>query len=794
MNEKSYSLSKFGLAVLPVFALCGGGPVFSQVAAPATEGSASSDTGRQADSSQGAGIVGVQEIVVTAQRRAEKLNDVGISVVATSGDDMKAKGVSDIEGLTKIVPGLTAAPTPYGNTVLTLRGIGFYESSLGASSPVATYVDEVPIPYTRMATGASLDLQRVEVLKGPQGTLYGQNTTGGTINYIANKPTPDFTAGADFSLGRFMDTDAQGYVSGPISDSLRFRVAVRTRQSDGWQESISRDATMGATHLLVGRVLLDWDASQRLKFAFSFNGFVDKSQNPALAATAFHPAVPAFATPAELAAPLTPAGNDRLADWDPDKNFDRNNRYYQLGLKTTYSVSDAIDLISITSYQEFHPHSLVDSDGTSAEVIGTGQSGFIKSFAQELRLQGRSGPIKYVVGGNFSDDDVNDSVLLYIGDSSIARVFGPSLAWDRLTFFTDQKPKTYAVFGNADYEIFSGLTVQGGVRYTEQDRSFEGCLLDAGAGPGFNTLGQTISIVYAGVPGTPVPTGGCTTYDPINNRVGMVTNKLDEDNVSWRTALNYKPNADSLFYASVSRGYKQGSFGNVGASLSTQYTPAKQESVLAYETGAKLSLFDRKLQVNGAIYYYDYSDKQLRGKFIDPNYHAAFEKLFNIPKSRVYGTELQVTAAPMRGLNLQGQVTYANSKILSHFDNLSPVGDPVDFHGESFELTPEWSANASAEYAWSFTSTVDAFVGTDLNYEGRQHGGYGYNPLFAIAPYALLDARAGIRSPDGKWHAQLWVRNLTNKYYWTNANFLSEFAYRQTGMPRTYGISTGFKF
>ena len=286
MNEKSYSLSKFGLAVLPVFALCGGGPVFSQVAAPATEGSASSDTGRQADSSQGAGIVGVQEIVVTAQRRAEKLNDVGISVVATSGDDMKAKGVSDIEGLTKIVPGLTAAPTPYGNTVLTLRGIGFYESSLGASSPVATYVDEVPIPYTRMATGASLDLQRVEVLKGPQGTLYGQNTTGGTINYIANKPTPDFTAGADFSLGRFMDTDAQGYVSGPISDSLRFRVAVRTRQSDGWQESISRDATMGATHLLVGRVLLDWDASQRLKFAFSFNGFVDKSQNPALAATA----------------------------------------------------------------------------------------------------------------------------------------------------------------------------------------------------------------------------------------------------------------------------------------------------------------------------------------------------------------------------------------------------------------------------------------------------------------------------------------------------------------------------
>jgi iron complex outermembrane recepter protein len=141
------------------------------------------------------------EIVVTAQRREQKLNDIPISIVAATGEALADKGIKSAEDLAKIVPGLTSAQTPYGTPVLTLRGVGFFESSLAATSPVAAYIDEAPIPNTRMALGTALDIQRVEVLKGPQGTLYGQNSTGGAINFIANKPTDDFRAGISASLG-----------------------------------------------------------------------------------------------------------------------------------------------------------------------------------------------------------------------------------------------------------------------------------------------------------------------------------------------------------------------------------------------------------------------------------------------------------------------------------------------------------------------------------------------------------------------------------------------------------------
>jgi len=218
------------------------------------------------------------EIVVTAQKRAQSVNSVGMSINALKGDVLANRGVTDAQQLVKVVPGLTYQPSTQATPVYTLRGVGFFDSSLGSSPAVSVYVDEAPLPFPIMTAGAALDLERVEVLKGPQGTLFGQNSTGGAINYIAAKPTSTFATGADLSLNHFGQVDASGFASGPLSDTLKARVAIRAVEGGAWQKSKSRpDDKLGDANKLQGRLLLDWQATDRLKLGVNLNGFIDRS-------------------------------------------------------------------------------------------------------------------------------------------------------------------------------------------------------------------------------------------------------------------------------------------------------------------------------------------------------------------------------------------------------------------------------------------------------------------------------------------------------------------------------------
>lgn len=185
----------------------------------------------------------IGDIIVTAQKREQSINNVGMSINAASADTLAQRGVSNPEDLVKVVPGLVVTPSLIQTPVYTIRGIGFYDSTLASSPAVTVYVDEVPLVSPLMTLGASLDLERVEVLKGPQGTLFNQNSTGGAINYIAAKPTENLEAGGTFSLERFGKVDATGFVSGPITSNLRARLSGRTVQGGEWQYSLTRPGT-----------------------------------------------------------------------------------------------------------------------------------------------------------------------------------------------------------------------------------------------------------------------------------------------------------------------------------------------------------------------------------------------------------------------------------------------------------------------------------------------------------------------------------------------------------------------
>ncbi|HKY80673.1 MAG TPA: TonB-dependent receptor [Sphingobium sp.] len=724
----------------------------------------------------------LEDIVVTAQKRSESINKVGMSINAASSEQLVKLGVTDISQLAKIVPGFAYNVTAFGLPVYTIRGVGYQESSLAAGPAVSVYVNEVPLPYAAQTLGATLDLERVEVLKGPQGTLFGSNATGGAINYIAAQPTDRLSFGVRGSYGRFNTTDLAGFVSGPLTSTLSARLALRSVQSNDWQKSYSRSDTNGSQNQLFGRLLLNWQPTDSLKIGLNLNAWRDRSdtQAPQLIGKISALGVPALLAPEFVAFPLAPE-RARAADWDPDRSFRNNNRSYQAALRIDYDLSDDITLTALSSYQKYKRFQPVDVDGTPFDLFYLENSGHIETFFEELRLAGKIADRgNWLIGANYQHDDVFDNTDVSITRAS-QRVISSGVV-NRNT----QKMKTYAAYANVDYEILDGLKLLGGLRYTKADRSYVGCSLDPGDGSFSAAVNAILPRANPAVP------GGCISTNS-SGEFGLISDTLNQHNISWRAGVNYEPQPGTLLYANVSKGYKAGSFPNLTVLLPEQVRPVTQESLLAYEVGFKAALFDRSLQLNGAAFYYDYTNKQVRGVTEIPPI-GTLETLVNIPKSHVVGFELSANWRPFDGLTIAPSITLTKSKIKGPFINGTSASTTVDFGGQPFPYTPKWSGNTDAEYRWNVNSDLTAFVGGNVSYQTSTNGSVGQPELFRLRGYALLDLRAGISGPNDRWTASIWGRNVTNVYYWTAATRGSDAAVRYAGMPVTYGVSFNFRY
>lgn len=756
--------------MLAVFAIS---PVFA--ASPAAAERPSTGPGSDAEN-QAAGAL-VEEIVVTAQKRNESINDVGMSINAVTGDQLQALGVTDTSELTRVVPGFNFNLTAHGNPVYTLRGVGYQDSSLAASPTVTVYVDEVPIPFSGQTLGASMDLERVEVLKGPQGTLFGGNSTGGAINYIAAKPTDQFSAGTNLSFGRFSTVDASGFLSGPISDTFKARAAVRVVNGDDWQQNYMRNDSLGATDQLMGRLLADWQPTDALKVSFNVNAWRDRSDSPAPQLIQKTQSGIAPFDPEFLAQPFAPS-EARAADWDPDTSFERDNDYWQGSARIDYQLSQTLTLTSITSYQDYNRYVPVDLDGTSQHVFLATSSGSVSTFFQELRVSGAMGDVNWIVGANYQADDIEESSLVDFAEST-QFYLGP-----KVDSTNDQETESKAIYASFDYEIVPSLTVLGGIRYTDYTREFSGCTRDTGDGfpaAAFNGL-----FASGAVP------GGCLTLDS-NFQSGLFNDTLEEDNISWRAGLNYTVNDDILLYANVSKGYKSGSYQTLAAATQAQLEPVTQESLLAYETGFKATLLDRTLQLNGAVFYYDYKDKQIRGIISIPVFGSG-EALINVPKSNITGFELSATWRPIAGLTIAPGVTLVDSEIDDDLIGLTPDSTVGNFRGEKFPNTPKWSGNVDLEYRWAFNDSLEGFFGTNVAYQGKTNGGFGELETYEIKEHTVVDLRVGVEGDGGRWGASLWGRNVTDEYYWTTATRASDAGTRFASLPATYGIALSYRY
>jgi len=741
---------------------------------------------------------GLTEIIVTAQKRSERLSDVPLSITAATGDQLTREGITDVSQLEKIVPGFIYQDSSYGTPIYSIRGVGFYDTSVGVSPAVSVYLDQVPLPYSSMTRGVSFDLERVEALKGPQGTLFGQNSTGGAINYIAAKPTQETTEGFDIDYGRFNSVNVQGFVSGSLAPNLRARIAARYEYQDGWQTgfapndtkfSKSGSDTLGKRRFNADRILLDWTPSDTLSFEFNANGWIDRSDTEASRFVSFAPVVAlnpfnavtynAFLGTAQLQA--LPA-NARLAGWDHGRDYGRDDHFYQFSLNGTLELSDSTKLTSIGAYSNYHENSLTDVDGTAYNDFSNVRLANIESYSQELRISGSHDPIKWLVGGNFAHDSSDEKQTNLLGSTNNG--VGP-FRYGQVQLRNQQSVKTWAGFGDLEYAINDQLSLQGSARYTQQDRSFAGCLADAGNGE--------LATAFGAAFGTPTRPGNCVTMASIGVLLPIVTSSLDQNNVSWRGSINWKPTSDVLLYETVSKGYKAGSFPVLPGVSASQFRPVTQESLVAYETGFKIGLAERRVQLTGAFFYYDYANKQVLGTaFIAP--FGNLPELVNIPKSRVEGAELEATLRPVDGLRLSGGITFVDSRVLKDpNDPVDAFGVPTTFVGESFPSSPRWQGVGDAEYGFSAGGGRKIFVGSSVTARSSTQAAFGNNPELRISGYALLDLRAGVEAENRSWRVALWGRNVTNKFYVINVAHVIDDVANTAGMPVTYGVSFSYR-
>ncbi|WP_235536395.1 TonB-dependent receptor [Sphingomonas sp. Root50] len=772
----------------------------------------------------------IGEIVVTATKRSESINKVGVAISAIDGQAMRTQGIASVADLTRVVPGLTFARSAFNTPVFTLRGVGYFDSALSGAPAVSVYMDQVPYSFTALTSLAvGLDVERVEVLKGPQGILFGQNSTGGAINYVANKPTDTLKMGLDLEYGRFNSIEAAGFISGPVTDTLRGRIAVKINRMDGWQKNyFSRPGdTLGRRREYVGRAILDWQPTDQLKVELNLNGWRDRGEPQAGQFIFFRPNLPCglACTPPELVAtPLAP-NNARAADWSTTINDGSNQDIsprkhedmWQASLRADYELTDDLTVTSISAYAHLKRNSIAGDDGVAINNYDiVANIGKIEDYSQELRLaNGAFNRLRFTLGANYQYGKVFERNLLAYTQSTASLLLHFSRAGD----YSDQRVENYAFFGNVDFDLLDKLTLKAGARYTNSDRHFVGCTYDNNYDPLWGNDAQRVLFqgIIAGArsslgltaPVPPLVPGQCTLLkapemDAAGNPIpapdaytpGVLNTHLREDNLSWRLGLDYKPTGDGLIYGNVTKGYKSGGFPAISASTTAQIQPVTQESVLAYEVGFKQKFLDRKLLVTGAAFYYDYRNKQLKSGFAEPVFGTVFA-LTNIPKSTIKGAELTVAAQPIEGLSINGSVTYLDGKI-KRFTGINLFGDTGDFSGDRLPYTPKWNVSAGANYAVPISADLMLNLGANMNYNSRAQAVIGHDPVSLavgrIKPFTTMDARIGIAADDDRWSVQLWVKNLTNEYYWNNVALLYDTSVRYAAMPRTFGIRTSARF
>jgi iron complex outermembrane receptor protein len=730
------------------------------------------------------------EIVVTAQRREQSVKDIPFTVKAVGQEALANASVNDVFALQSQVPGLDirSVNPPSAGGAFSIRGLGTGVFNLGFEPSVGTFIDGIYRARSGVVAQSDfLDLEQVEVLKGPQGTLFGKNTTAGLINFVTAKPKLGRTEGmVRAEYGNYNRINLQGMVNLPLGDKAALRVSGGFVDDNGFIKDAVTKVGYAEKHRwnIRGQLYFkpseDFDVRIIADYAkanentqmpiFSRVDQVDAPGNVTLARAA---GSDYFSTPSDT---LLRAALNRPSLLDA--------KDYGVSAEINYSLGD-VTLTSLTSYRKFEDLADNDNDFTGVDTLNTIQGESIKTFTQELRLAAKLNEnIDVIVGGFYGNEKIR-RLNQFIWGSQVATTFVGAVFGNKPgVAFTDnmgQDADSYGIFAHTIAK-FGAVTFTGGLRYSADHKD------------GFGTFSAPQSfplpVVNPYGPGTPTPA------------------KVRDSGISGTASLSYAVSENANFYGTYSRGYKAGGISLIrdaaGPALTFAFGPIpagcvgvggplisctpnaptfQKETVDHFEAGMKGEFADRRVRLNLALFHTKVQNLQTQSLLPSGTFNVV-----NIGSATSKGVDVDVTLRPTDGLELSGGVVYAKVK-----DNL----------GKDLDHAPRWSGGMGATYNWSIGSGgLNAFVHGDLSFKSNY---FTTNTLaYNQEAYSIGNARIGIRGNDDRWEVSAWCRNCFNKRYRTvdftipldggGVNFDGASVLSFVGEPRFFGGTIQYKF
>ncbi|MFZ2995800.1 TonB-dependent receptor [Sphingobium sp.] len=784
MHRTAVSIFSLGVAIAP-------NAVFAQDAAPQSP------------------VLDGTDIVVTAQKRAERLQDVPLAVTAVSADALANRQINDSSSLVQAVPSLTfqqgATPT---NNSFRIRGIGTALFGQGVESSVSTVVDGVVAVRQTQGFTDLADIERVEVLRGPQGTLFGKNATAGVISVTTARPSREFEGRGEFTIAEHGEYRARGTVSGPITDTLRARVTGFYNDVRGVARNIATNSWDNGSKSWGVRGKLEWDATDNLNLLFA--GEYRKTKADCCASTWIAITNPNLQT---LVGPINATRTNRTLN---DETVTYSNSDQQ-----TYSLQADWDLgaatvTSISAYQSYNldvnqPIERINSTvplfvGAAASYAMWSQNHGqvdLSAFSQELRIANNGGgDFNYVAGVFYMHSDIKRPF-----DRRRARctagTFGQPCAPANTIYQSSAsnirlKQDSIAAFGQVDYRIVGGLKAIGGLR-VQYEKGTNG--------------GSRISPL---VPGDAILPGNA----PVSGSISA-----DDTAVTGKAGLQYEFSRNAQVYASYTRGYKGlGYEMEISADLANQRV-LEPEHVNAYEIGFKGRTSDGVLSISTALFLADYSNLQVQANRSDIAAGVVQFVSTNAGKSRTKGFEIEATVRPDDHFSLTGAVTYSDATIdidglncPQQLNAAAPVlsGMPTNIcyrtaagvtptqnlRGATQPVSPKWKITVAPRYEADIPGTDFAgFAQVGVNFQSKMNFSVEQDPLLEQPAYALVDASIGVKQIDGRYSLTLFVKNLFDENYLTSIGHTSFLGgnYDLVGTfnkdaDRYFGATLGMKF
>lgn len=691
--------------------------------------------------SQDRGVL--EEVIVTAQRRAENLQDVPLAITALSSDMLSKKGARDIYGLTSLVPNLDIAQNN-GRVKIFIRGIGLSLDNSGAEGGVAVHQDGVVISYPTIQGTSFHDIERIEVLRGPQGTLFGRNATGGAVNIITRGPTEELQVNARATIGNFNTREFEVGVGGPlVKDKLLGRIAFNKVDRDGFGRNSFDNSEIDDRDEIAFRGKLKWLATEDLTVELGMD-YWDANDRGSVV----HTFGSAFGTLQGVVDGGSGAQTFRGIASDAEESRDIRTFGYDLTL--TYQINDELTFKSLTGYRDQDGVKKSQYDGTDAPGWPTTNEESGVHFSEEVQLNWDTDRIKAVVGLFYFD---NDNFVT----NTVPFLFASNLPGDIFDERGHAKTKAYAAFGSVTWAATEKLNLTAGIRYSDEKRTTESSF-------------QLVIVPAFGGPNLFIPVNAERSFDAITPRF----------------SIDYALTDDSMAYFTVSKGFKSGQIlpGNLSP-------PINPEFIWSYEGGVKSVLLDGKLKANLSAFFYDYSDLQVS------QLAGLSFSITNAAAAEVLGFEAELTYLLTENTQLEFVYGFVDSEFTEFFtgDPIFPALGTLNLKGNPLPNAPKHMFTASASHSFP-TSVGDFDVRADWRYRSTAYFDPYKRESASQDAYSTVSMRGTWQPNNQPWSVSAWANNLFDEEAFLH-NYVSLVSggFPRNGAvnhPRTFGLEFSY--